>query len=76
MSEETAKALLDTLDEQELAIKRLRLALKDCADDLEAFVEREYRHDGKIHPANAIRYKRDIAPVEAARAALDDSEGF
>ena len=47
-----------------------REALKDCADDLEAFIQNALFHNGKIHPANQRRYDRDIAPVLRARTLL------
>lgn len=49
-------------------------ALKDCADDLEAFVEDLYAKT-KGYPGEARRYARDIAPVNAARAAIAKALG-
>ena len=44
-------------------------ALKKCADDLEARVMREYSV-GILTPGVALRQAEDLAPVDAARAAL------
>ena len=47
-------------------IERLRAALKECADDLERYVEREHTST-KHYPSELRRYERDIAPVRKAR---------
>jgi hypothetical protein len=44
-------------------------ALEECANDLEAYVMREYSGN-VLTPGNALRRARDLAPVDAARAAL------
>lgn len=44
-------------------------ALEECANDLEAYVMRQYSGD-VLTPGNALRRARDLAPVDAARAAL------
>lgn len=58
-AEETAKALLDTLDEQELKIKRLRLALKPFA-----LLADEYDNEPNKMP--------DLCPVRAAPQSRDE----
>jgi hypothetical protein len=50
-------------------IERLREALNECADSLEAYVEHEYVNT-KDHPAMAWRYERDMEDVYRARALL------
>lgn len=52
-------------------IERLRVALKECADDLEAHVEGDYNSIGR-HPGMNRRYERDITPVRTARALLNE----
>jgi hypothetical protein len=50
---------------------RLRALLKDCADDLEQYVNQEYPlPEREIYPTSAAKYARDMAPVLAALAAL------
>jgi hypothetical protein len=49
--------------------------LRECADDLSAEVIDRYAYDGKIHPANAGRYARDMTPVMNARALLARLDG-
>jgi hypothetical protein len=52
---------------------RLRMALKDCADDLES--ELNGRYTGmKDHPAMKSRYDRDMPSVLVARNLLGDPE--
>jgi chromosome segregation ATPase len=50
-------------------IERLREALQECADSLEAYVEHEYVST-KDHPAMKWRYERDMEDVYRARALL------
>lgn len=50
-------------------IAELEALLKDCADDLEAEVEARYGETSK--KCMPHRYERDMAPVIAARAALN-----
>lgn len=50
-------------------IAALEIALKDCADDLEAEIEARYGST-KEHPAIRRKYERDIAPVRSARLLL------
>lgn len=51
-------------------IAQLRLALKDCADDLEAEIEARYANT-KDHPAMKRRYDRDMETVRRARLLLE-----
>jgi hypothetical protein len=50
-------------------IAELEALLKDCADDLEAEVDARYGENAK--KCMPHRYERDMAPVVAARAALN-----
>ena len=50
------------------AIEELMALLKECADDLEEELDNRY---GNVHPAMQKRYDMDMAPVRAARAALE-----
>jgi hypothetical protein len=53
-------------------IAELDALLKDCADELEARLDEDYkRSDGSIFPEHRSKYERDMAPVVAARAALN-----
>lgn len=58
----------DTCDEAADAIEELMALLKECADDLEEELDNRY---GNVHPAMQKRYDMDMAPVRAARAALE-----
>lgn len=49
-------------------IAELEALLKECADDLDAELNNRY---GNVHPAMQKRYDMDMAPVRAARAALE-----
>ena len=51
------------------SIAELEALLKDCADDLEAEVDARYGENAK--KCMPHRYERDMAPVVAARAALN-----
>jgi hypothetical protein len=44
--------------------------LKDCADELEAWVNQYYTPDTRTYPSEERRYQRDIAPVISARTLL------
>jgi chromosome segregation ATPase len=52
--------------------ERLREVLKECADDLETYVNQEYTIEqrGK-YPNMDAKYARDMEPVAKARAALN-----
>lgn len=52
-------------------ISKLRLLVKDLADDLEAEVEGHYK-DTKDYPSEMRRYERDMANVWEARKALKE----
>jgi hypothetical protein len=61
----------DALEAQAKVIEALRAALKDCADELEACIDEDYKKsDGSIVPEHKSKYERDMAPVIAARALL------
>ena len=62
----------DRLKAKDFEIQRLRAALKECADDLEALVSAEY-HDRAKYPTIMRRYMRDIEPVRKARVLLGNS---
>ncbi len=51
----------------------LKAALKECADELEQYVEAEYV-ETKDYPSQRRRYERDMGPVHRARAALSAKE--
>ncbi len=53
----------------EKALAEAREALKECADELESYIERAYE-GCKQYPDMVRRYERDIEPVRRARAAL------
>lgn len=55
-------------------IDRLRAALKECADDLEASVNAEYR-DTLDYPSQKLKYDRDMQPVMSARKLLNQQLG-
>jgi hypothetical protein len=57
------------LDAAEAENERLRAALKECAEDLEAMIEGYYSCT-KDHPAMERRYERDMEPVRKARDLL------
>lgn len=44
--------------------------LKDCADDLEAWVRFAYPEDSRKYPSEARRYVRDMKPTVRLRAAI------
>jgi hypothetical protein len=55
----------------EAEVARLREALKECADDLESYVNQEYTIEQRDkYPNMEAKYARDMAPVAKARAAL------
>ena len=56
--------------EQQAEIERLRAALKECADDLEASVNAEY-HGTLDYPSQRRKWERDLQPVAAARKLLE-----
>lgn len=61
----------DEAEKLRARVRRLEGALRECANDLEAYVMREY--SGSIlTPGNALRRARDLAPVDEARAVLED----
>jgi hypothetical protein len=62
------------LDAERAKVAKLREALTNCADDLEAQVNAQWRMNGTIHPANLRRYNRDMGPIIAARSALDETK--
>ena len=57
---------MDTVQEEN---KKLRAALRDCADDLAAELEARY-HRTLDYPSQKRKYDRDMAPVLTARALL------
>src|SRR5690606_14684188 len=57
---------------QQAQIEMLKRALVDCADELEA--EISGRYGSSVHPAMALRYKRDMQFVEEARQLIDRIE--
>jgi hypothetical protein len=60
--------MLEAADE----IARLRVLVKDLADDLECALNNHYCIiSGKVHPAEQRRYERDMQNVHEARRALE-----
>jgi hypothetical protein len=53
---------------------RLREALKECADDLEAEIAHRFCDDADRYPSAKRRRDEDMAPVLKARAALGEKE--
>jgi hypothetical protein len=51
-------------------IKKLRAALKECADDLEEEINGKYRGSQNIYIHEMHRFDRDMAPVTNARKLL------
>lgn len=51
-------------------VAELRALLKECADDVESFVD-DYYMNTKNYPEELRRYQRDIGPVKSARALLE-----
>ena len=54
----------------EAKVKLLSVALKECADDLEASVNAEY-HGTLDYPSQRRKWERDLQPVAAARKLLE-----
>lgn len=54
-------------------IERLRAALQDCADDLEAELRARYAGTQDIYPSERRRFDRDMEAVTAARQLLAGS---
>ena len=60
-------------DEAAAEIERLRVALKECADDLEAMIAHHY--DKTLdYPSQKIKYDRDMTPVVTARRLLNNEQ--
>ncbi|MGO9849832.1 MAG: hypothetical protein ACLPKT_25500 [Methylocella sp.] len=68
---ENADETLDATDAA-AALERIRVLLKELADDLEAEVEGHYQGI-KDHPAMTPKYERDMSNVKKARALLAGS---
>lgn len=51
-------------------IAELEAALKNCADELEVWIDELYSV-GSVLPEHKLRYKRNIESVRTARAALN-----
>ena len=62
-------AYADDIKAKDAEIERLRAALKECADDLEAELEAKFASIGQ-HPAILRKHERDMEPVKTARAVL------
>lgn len=57
-------------------IAELKAALKDCADELEAWIDETYKSsDGSVFSQCKFQYDRDIVTVRAARAAYLGEKG-
>jgi len=69
MVEEEIDDLADSVEHLTAENAKLRTALIDCANDLEASVDAEYR--GTLdYPSQRRKYDRDMEPVKRAREAL------
>ncbi len=64
-----SNALADAIEDQAREISVLRSVLTDCADALEAWVDDLYAR-GSLPGGYREKYERDLAAVDAARAAL------
>lgn len=51
---------------------RLAKALRACADDLGAQIDAGYGNTINTYPSQLRRWERDMEPVRAARALLDE----
>ncbi len=67
------KELLDKSIETNARIAELEAALKDCADALEEWVDDIYAK-GSVPAGYGAKYERDVAIVQAARAALEGTK--
>jgi hypothetical protein len=66
---------MSLIRKQEKRIAELKAALKDCADELEAWIDETYKSsDGSVFSQCKFQYDRDIVTVRAARAALGEKE--
>lgn len=74
-----AKTQTSETEKLRARIAELEVLLKDCADELEARLDEDYkRRTGRIlffFPEYRLKYERDMAPVIAARAALNGEKG-
>jgi len=62
--------LMEAADE----IEKLRAALKECADDLEAEITHRYGGMVPKYPRERLKRDQDMAPVIKARVALGEKE--
>jgi regulator of replication initiation timing len=63
--------MLDEINALKAENERLREALTECADELETEIDARFKDSsGHVHGAMQGRYKRDMATVKRARAAL------
>jgi hypothetical protein len=69
MLEITAREAAGELREKDARIAELEAALKDCADELETWVDDIYAR-GSVPAGYGAKYERDLALVNAARAVL------
>jgi hypothetical protein len=53
---------------------KLRAALKECADDLEAEITHRYGDMVPKYPRERLKRDQDMAPVMKARAALGEKQ--
>jgi hypothetical protein len=62
------------MTEQLDIVERLRAALKECADDLEAEIRDRYKLTMDVYPSEKRKFDRDMASVIAARKLLGETE--
>jgi len=60
------------VDSRDARIEALKIALRECADDLESEIKERY--GASIHPAMQRKYDKDMAPVIAAHKLLKDEK--
>ena len=63
------RQIAEALEAQAREIAALRAALKDCADELETWVDDLYAR-GSVPAGYGTKYDRCVAAVEASRAVL------
>lgn len=57
-------------------LKQIRLALRECAEDLDAELTARYGDSAEQYPSEARRYKRDRAPVVDAIYCCDQLDAL
>lgn len=63
----------DDMTEAADEIDRLRDVLRQCADDLEAYVKAQYPAGSFVYPSLQRKYEADMEPVHRARSILPEA---